>query len=226
MKKTTAIVIPARLESSRFPEKMLVKVTDQHCLIQRVEHWCKMVTEHVYVATDSKKIAALFPDNAIMTSRDCLNGTERVAEAALQLTDYKNFINVQGDMIDPPIGILDDIDTMLSYYDVATVVTEMDDKSRADPNTVKCINNGEEANWFLRAPLDYGDWHLGVYGYRRRALVQYKEFDKHEPEFIESLEQLRWLTNSKKIGITWSEELCGEINTPEDLENWQLTHQN
>ena len=79
----TAVIIPARLESTRFPEKMLVQVDKQHTLIQRVHHWCCCFhdKEDVYVATDSKRVAMLFPDQSILTSPDCVNGTSRVADA-------------------------------------------------------------------------------------------------------------------------------------------------
>ena len=69
----TAIVIPARLESTRYPEKMIAQVTKEHCLIQRVHHWCCCwhPQEDVFIATDSKRIASLFPkDKAISLSSD------------------------------------------------------------------------------------------------------------------------------------------------------------
>lgn len=225
MNDNTAIVIPARLESTRFPEKMLAQVTDEHCLIQRVEHWCKCATSHVYVATDSKKIASLFPNNHIMTNDTCINGTERVAEAALdsKLAFYDKIINVQGDMIDPPISVFDDIEKLLDYNNVVTVIAPMDDEDRMDPNTVKCIHNGYYAHWFCRAPLDYGDWHIGIYGYTKAALRQYDHLNIQRPELSESLEQLRWYENNfEKIAITYcTDDNIGEINTPEDLKNWK-----
>ena len=224
MKDSTAIVIPARIESTRFPEKMLAKVTNEHCLIQRVEHWCKCVTSHVYVATDSKKIANLFPNNHIMTTDTCMNGTERVAEAALKLPFYDKFINVQGDMIDPPISVFEDIEKSLDINNVVTVITAMDDEERNDPNTVKCIHNGFYAHWFCRAPLNYGDWHIGVYGYTKSSLLQYPYLNIARPELSESLEQLRWYENNfEKIAITYcvDDENIGEINTPEDLIKWK-----
>jgi len=217
----TAIVIPARLESTRFPEKMLVPVTDMHCLIQRVEHWCKMVTENVFVATDSKKIAALFPDNHIMTSEEAENGTDRVAEAMEQLPFFDKFINVQGDLIDPPIHSFHDIEKRLDHNRVVTVCSNMDKTDQLDPNSVKCINNNYFANWFLRAPVQYGDWHLGIYGYTRAALGAYKYLNVYESEMIESLEQLRWLSNGFDIGVIFTDEPAAEINTEEDLIKWK-----
>jgi 3-deoxy-manno-octulosonate cytidylyltransferase (CMP-KDO synthetase) len=222
----TAVVIPARLESTRFPEKMLAKVTKEHSLIQRVHHWCCCFhdKEDVYVATDSKKIASLFPGKAIMTSQDCVNGTDRVAEAAREL-DYDNFINVQGDMVDVP-HVFDMLIGRLLNYDVATVYTHMNDKQRQDPNSVKLVHNLMTAQWFARGITGYGDWHLGVYAYKKSALMAYNHLTVYEPEMAESLEQLRWLQNGYQIGVVHTSDPCAEINTKEDLLNWQLTHQN
>ena len=222
----TAVVIPARLESTRFPEKMLAKVTKEHSLIQRVHHWCCCFhdKEDVYVATDSKKIASLFPGKAIMTSSDCVNGTDRVAEAANEL-DYDNFINVQGDMVDVP-HVFDMLIGRLLNYDVATVYTHMNDKQRQDPNSVKLVHNLMTAQWFARGITGYGDWHLGIYAYKKSALMAYNHLTVYEPEMAESLEQLRWLQNGYQIGVVHTSDPCAEINTKEDLLNWQLTHQN
>ena len=221
-----AVVIPARLESTRFPEKMLAKVTKEHSLIQRVHHWCCCYhdKEDVYVATDSKKIASLFPGKAIMTNPDCVNGTARVAEAAQQL-DYDYFINVQGDMIDVPV-VFDMLIGRLLNYDVATVYTDMNDKQRQDPNSVKLVHNLMTAQWFARGITGYGDWHLGIYGYKKSALMAYNHLTVYEPEMAESLEQLRWLQNGYQIGVVHTSDPCAEINTKEDLLSWQLTHQN
>ena len=222
----TAVVIPARLESTRFPEKMLVKVTKEHNLIQRVHHWCCCFhnTEDVYVATDSKRIAALFPNQAIMTSQDCANGTARVAEAAKQL-DYDNFINVQGDMIDVPV-VFDMLIGRLLNYDVATVYTHFNDEQRQDPNSVKMVHNLMTAQWFARGITGYGDWHLGIYAYKKSALMAYNYLAVYEPEMYESLEQLRWLQNGYQIGVVHTDSPGAEINTKEDLQRWQSTQQN
>lgn len=222
----TAIIIPARLESTRFPEKMLAKVTKDHSLIQRVHHWCCCFNarEDVYVATDSKKIASLFPGKAIMTSSDCVNGTARVAEAAKDL-DYDNIINVQGDMIDVP-PVFDMLISRLLNYDVATVYTHFNDKQRQDPNSVKMVHNLMTAQWFARGITGYGDWHLGIYAYKKSALMAYNYLTVYEPEMVESLEQLRWLQNGYQIGVVHTSDATAEINTKEDLQRWQSTHQN
>lgn len=221
----TAVIIPARLESTRFPEKMLAKVDNSMNLIQRVHHWCCCFhdKEDVYVATDSKRIAHLFPKQAIMTSSDCPNGTARVAEAAREL-DYDNFINVQGDMIDVP-PVFDMLISRLLNYNVATVYTNFNDKQRQDPNSVKMVHNLMTAQWFARGITGYGDWHLGIYAYKKSALMAYNYLTVYEPELYESLEQLRWIQNGYQIGVVHTNTPGAEINTREDLKNWQLTHE-
>ena len=222
----TAVIIPARLESTRFPEKMLAKVDKTMNLIQRVHHWCCCFhdKEDVYVATDSKRVAALFPNQSIMTSPDCPNGTARIAEAAKDL-DYDNIINVQGDMIDVP-PVFDMLISRLLNYDVATVYTHFDDEQRQDPNSVKMVHNLMTAQWFARGITGYGDWHLGIYAYKKSALMAYNYLTVYEPEMHESLEQLRWLQNGYQIGVVHTDSSCAEINTKEDLQRWQSTHQN
>lgn len=231
----TAVVIPARLGSTRFPNKMLLKVepaTDNfvgRTLIERVFYQVSHVWpyEDIYVATDSQEIADLFPDNAIMTSVDCENGTARIAEAAIQLPDYDNFINVQGDLVDVPLLSIHSMRQALeSGLDLVTVCAPMNEQDQSDPNTVKCINTLFNAHWFCRAALPYGMWHIGMYGYSRDTLLQYPSLKQYAEEKKESLEQLRWLQNDYKMTITFTTDTVNEINTPEDLAKWQQTHQN
>lgn len=225
-----AIVIPARIESTRYPEKMLARVTKEHCLIQRVHHWCCCwhPQEDVYVATDSKRIASLFPKGkAIMTSPECSNGTERVAEAADHplLDGYDAIINVQGDMIDVP-PVIEDLKNGLQNYPVVTVWSDISDDDRFNPNSVKVIRSPSHAIWFGRGHTGYGDHHYGIYAYTKWALAAYRKLPVYDGELEESLEQLRWIYNNIEIGMVYTDQPAAEINSPEDLENWQLTHQN
>ena len=223
-----AVVIPARLQSTRFPQKMLKEVTPGVPLIKHVYNQvCKMWSEDdVYVATDSQEILDMFGDKGILTDENCANGTARVAEASNYLTDYNYFINVQGDMIDIPEDALDLIAEKLRHNrDVVTICTEMDEIDQLNPSVVKCINNGKQAHWFGRSSVPYGDWHLGIYGYKRNALHLYPVLRKYAEEDIESLEQLRWIQNNVNVTITYTSYKAAEINTPEDLIKWQQTRQ-
>lgn len=223
----TCIVIPARLGSTRFPEKMLAKVEGDVTLIEYVYNQCQQAhnSSDVFVLTDSVKIAKLFPpEKVIMTSEDCENGTARVASVIDKLP-YMNIINVQGDMIKFPREIIKEIRAKMltEDIDVITVCKEMDSLDQMNPNTVKCINNGEYAHWFCRAAVEYGDWHLGIYGYSKKALAMYPYLSRYAEEHVESLEQLRWVQNNVKVTITYTYGDAAEINSPEDLKEWQST---
>ena len=210
----TAIVIPARLASTRFPNKMLCDVGGQ-TLIRRVYEQCLSTGFDVYVATDSEDIAAEV-SNALLVY-DSENGTARIAKAIDQMSHYDAIINVQGDMVKVPVEDVKKLPSLLNIYDVATLKHPMADGQRHDPNTVKVISSGTEAHWFCRAPLKYGDWHYGIYAYRMDALKKYQTLTVYPEENIESLEQLRWIQNGYTIGII-DAGVAAEINTPEDLE--------
>ncbi len=219
---TTAILIPARLASTRFPKKMLANLNGRP-LIQRVFESCWNSGYDTYVLTDSQEIADILPTNrVIMTREDHENGTSRCMEVIDEVLQYDRYINVQGDMPDVTAEMLMKIDIELkTYSDVATAYSIMDFNDRQNPNVVKMIHNRGRAHWFLRAPLSYGDRHLGIYGYNRIAKSYYTASKKYVEEDIEKLEQLRWIQNGIKIGVVEVEFNGVEINTPEDLELWE-----
>ena len=221
---TTAILIPARLNSTRFPKKMLAELNGRP-LIQRVFESCWNAGYETYVLTDSQEIADVLPSKrTIMTSPDHENGTSRCMEVIDEVLQYDRYINVQGDMPDVTAEMLMKIDIELkSFSDVATAYSTMDFNDRQNPNVVKMIHNRGRAHWFLRAPLEYGDRHLGIYGYNRIAKSYYNVSKKFVEEDIEKLEQLRWIQNGIKIGVVEVEFDGIEINTPEDLELWEKT---
>jgi 3-deoxy-manno-octulosonate cytidylyltransferase (CMP-KDO synthetase) len=82
------------------------------------------------------------------------------------------------------------------------------------------IHSRGRAHWFLRASLEYGDHHLGVYGYNRESKIVYTTSTKFPEEDIEKLEQLRWIQNGQKIGVVEVEFDGIEINSPEDVVKW------
>lgn len=216
--KSLAILIPARLQSTRFPGKMLSKLNDK-TLVETVFEKCQETDIPTYVLTDDEMIRDVIGKQCIVT-KEADNGTERCALSSEYL-NYEHFINVQGDMPDISKDIIFSIRDYLEDKDVVTAYTEMSTEQRKDPNSVKIIHNGKYANWFCRASLDYGDHHLGIYGYSNRALQLYQTLKKHKEEEIEKLEQLRWLQNGFKIGVTKVNFEGIEINTKEDLEKWK-----
>jgi len=218
---TTAILIPARYGSTRFPGKPLVPLNNIP-MIRRVYERARTSGLDTYVLTDDVRISNMFgTNNCILDDQDYLNGTERCAGALSQplLEHYTHFINVQGDMPDITVRIIETVEYGLKYADVVTVHTEMEPELKSDPNTVKMVLGKNEALWFGRG-FTYGEHHLGIYGYSREALERYPTLSITAEESIEQLEQLRWLKNGCKIG-THPVYFNGiEINSPEDAEEW------
>jgi len=229
-------VIPARYASTRLPGKPLVQLAGQP-MIQRVYARAKLAqTVHrVIVATDDARIVKAvesFGGEARMTRPDHRTGTERVAEvAAHEPGDV--FVNVQGDepLLDPAAvdtavsALLSDSGTSVST--VATAIKIPADIM--DPNVCKVVLDFDEnALYFSRAPIP---WvrdtaaklqirhlkHLGLYVFRRDALLEYPTLPQGELERIEQLEQLRWLENGWKIRVAEVEHDAVSVDVPEDV---------
>lgn len=220
--KSTAILIPARYGSTRYPGKPLALLNGRP-MIQRVYEACWNAGFDTYVLTDDQRVAEAIPfKHVYMDKEDYENGTERCAGAVLskQFDDYDQFINVQGDMPDVTTEILQKIVVGLQFSDVTTVYTDMPIELQNDPNTVKLVRTRDRCLWFARGITGYGDWHLGVYGYTKKALEAYLHLNISKEERIERLEQLRWLKNDWQIGCHRVQFNGIEINTPEDVKTW------
>ena len=217
----TAILIPARLASKRFPDKML-HILDGKPLIQRVFNACRETDFDVYVVTDSKRIASLVP-NHIMTG-SASNGTERCAMAACNLS-YDYYVNVQGDMPDITAEMIYTVANNLKHHSITTLYTDMTEEEQNKPSSVKMVRAGDQALWFGRGMTGYGDWHLGVYGYRSNVLALYPSLVVTKEEQVEKLEQLRWLKAGWDIGCARVDFNGVEINTQEDIHLWNYKNE-
>jgi len=226
---STAILIPARYGSTRYPGKPLAKL-DGVPMIRRVYDACTASKIPTYVLTDNQDIYNVIGADCLLDHREYENGTERCAGAVAKfdvLDQYKNFINVQGDMPDVTVEMIEKCVESLSYnYSVSTVYTDMPEEMQNDPNSVKMIHAyPNQALWFGRGLTGYGEWHLGVYGYKRNALVAYPNLKVTQEETVEQLEQLRWLKSGWKIGAQSVYFNGVEINTPEDVATWHKNYQ-
>ena len=218
----TAILIPARYGSTRFQGKPLCML-DGVPMIKRVYDACVASKMPTYVLTDNQDIYNVIGANCLLDHREYENGTERCAGAIAKfdvLDQYKNFINVQGDMPDVTLGMIQKALWHLKNYSVTTVFTDMPEDKQNDPNSVKMVRGADQALWFGRGMTGYGDWHLGVYGYRRNALEMYTNLPVEREEEVEKLEQLRWLKNGWQVGCLSVYYNGVEINTPEDVNEW------
>jgi len=225
MAMTPAILIPARYGSTRYPGKPLAML-DGVPMIKRVYDACVASKIPTYVLTDDVRIASVFQNTSvIIDDTDYANGTERCAGAINldYMKKYDQFINVQGDMPDVTVEMIEKCIGQLSYNSaVSTVYTHMPKEMQDDPNSVKMITAyPSKALWFGRGLTGYGDWHLGVYGYKRHALVAYPSLKVTQEETVEQLEQLRWLKSGWQIGCSSVYFNGVEINSPEDVEAWQ-----
>lgn len=244
---TSIVIIPARYDSTRFPGKPLYPLKGvpviQH-VYENAKRACR--ADDVIVATDSETIferVLAFGGKAVMTDKTHPSGTDRIAEVAASM-DYDIIVNVQGDeplvrpeMIDGVIAVLDD-----NNASIGTLVKKIENTDEiSDPNVVKVVFDKEGfALYFSRAPIPYyrDEWktlgtvsritipdsrfaiykHIGIYSYRREALLMLAEIEPTNLEKIERLEQLRALENGMKIKVKeTSFETCG-VDTPEDIE--------
>ena len=216
---STAILIPARYGSTRFPGKPLAML-DGVPMIRRVYDACIASELPTYVLTDDMRIFELFgPNNCWIDQDEYANGTERCAGAIKNnfFKHYDYFINVQGDMPDVTPEMIYRVDEIV-HQGVATLWTNMSKELQTDPNCVKVVHDNVKAHWFGRG-LTLGDQHLGVYGYTREMLEKYgTRQDKYENH--EGLEQLRWIANGHKVYLRKVDFNGIEINTPEDVEKW------
>jgi 3-deoxy-manno-octulosonate cytidylyltransferase (CMP-KDO synthetase) len=220
----TAILIPARYGSTRLPGKPLAML-DGVPMIKRVYDACSASGIPTYVLTDDVRIASVFQDTSvIIDDTNYANGTERCAGAINidYMQKYDRFINVQGDMPDVTVEMIETTQKQLNRYKVSTVCTMMPEEEQNNPNSVKLVRGNGKCLWFGRGMTGYGDWHLGIYGYRREALESYPNLIGTREEQVEQLEQLRWLKNGWQIGCSSVQFNGVEINTPEDVAKWKI----
>jgi 3-deoxy-manno-octulosonate cytidylyltransferase (CMP-KDO synthetase) len=242
-----ACIIPARYASSRFPGKPLAIIGNKP-MIQRVYEQASKLLDHVYVATDDKRIYQTvlnFGGKAVMTSPDHQSGTDRCAEAVTKIIGETGkiidiVINIQGDepFIEPEqIALLMKCFTG-KRIQIATLVSRIESlEDIFNPNETKVVLNSEgDAMYFSRAAIPFirdaekSDWlkkhiyykHIGLYAYRTETLKKITLLARSPLEISESLEQNRWIENGFRIrtAVTFGENMC--IDTPEDLEKANL----
>jgi 3-deoxy-manno-octulosonate cytidylyltransferase (CMP-KDO synthetase) len=230
-------VIPARHGSTRFPGKPLAPIAGkpmiQH-VVERVRRARRI--SRVVVATDESAIVDAvrgFGGEAILTRKDHPTGTDRVAEVAVHLP-AAIYVNVQGDepLIDP--GTVDAVVSAVTEDDSVRAATPCTPITHAgdimDPNVVKVVRDFDgNALYFSRAPVPWvrdraqsvaaRHWkHLGLYAFRREALLEFPTLPPGELEQLEQLEQLRWLENGFSIRVVETDYDAVSVDVPADIE--------
>ncbi|MFA7576960.1 MAG: 3-deoxy-manno-octulosonate cytidylyltransferase [Candidatus Muiribacteriota bacterium] len=226
-------IIPARIASTRLPEKPLKKLGDK-----TIVEWVYLnssksqLLNELVVATDSEIICEhvkSFGGKAILTSDKHTNGTERVGEAA-QILKCDVAVNIQGD---EPFMRADMIDKAVEpflngFKGISTLKTKIvKEDDLKNPAICKVITDSENnAIYFSRLPIPYvrdNDIkpvyykHIGLYAYDVETLDKMVKMPEVEIETAEKLEQLRALYNGIKIRLGETDYRGVEINTPEDL---------
>jgi len=228
-------VIPARFASTRFPGKPLADI-DGRPMIEHVYRRAEAspVVSRVIVATDDLRIAATVADfggNVTLTRSDHVSGTDRLAEVATTL-DCDVIVNIQGDepLLDPRAIA----EVVKPFSDPTVVMTTLyrrihDVSELQNPNVVKVVlDRAGFAMYFSRAPVPHardprGGWpplyrHIGVYGYRRSALLVVASLEPTPLERTEALEQLRALEHGIRIKAVETAYDSIGVDTPADLE--------
>jgi len=235
----TICIIPARLHSTRFPQKLLATAGGKTILQRTYECAlkCKNIDD-LWVATDHSQIAEhvqKFGGKIIWTSESCRNGTERIAEALQKepsLQQAKIVINLQGDHPCTAPSTIDQIARVLAEDVEAAVSTAVRPiRSREDylsPHVVKCVFDCRgRALYFSRSPIPYSKkefdvpaafQHIGIYGYRTNFLMKIGSLQDTGLQRSEDLEQLRFLELGYEIAVAVVEDEALGIDTPQDLE--------
>lgn len=229
------IVIPARLASTRLPDKVLADLAGKP-VVQHV--WERAVAAgpaSVSIATDSERIASVcegFGADVEMTRADHHSGSDRIAEvAARRGWRRERIVNVQGDEPFIPVAAIRQVADLLEAEadaDIATLCVPIDDTEHfLDPNCVKVVCDARGfALLFSRAPIPHPRRetglpplrHVGIYGYRADSLARMVGEPPCELETAESLEQLRALWLGMRIRVAVADEAPPPgIDTEADL---------
>ncbi len=235
-------VIPARFASTRLMGKPLADIGGKPMIQHTYESALKSkLISKIIIAVDDDKVAQVaksFGAEAVMTPKNIATGSDRIAYVVKNIKDAKIIVNIQGDepfingtMIDQAIEPLV-FDQSVNVSTLAKRITDLQEfKSPSIPKVVFDYNNF--ALYFSRSPIPYvrdaksnaeriihGEIykHIGLYVYRKEALLKFTSLSPTDLELTEKLEQLRMLENGFKIKIVVTEFDNLAVDTPEDLE--------
>ena len=236
---TTAVIIPARYESTRFPGKPLALINGKP-MIEWVVNAAKgaKLPNKIIVATEDKRIFDFVKNSlgveAVMTSKDHKCGTDRICEVVKNHPDIKYIVNLQGDEPLIPSSYIDKVLQPLlnKSTSMASLVTPLtDSKDLINPNIVKVVFDKDRyALYFSRSQIPHKREnerenikdipyyrHLGIYSYTREMVLQFNILPQSPLEIAEQLEQLRMLENGIKIKLEVVPKAYPAVDTPEDI---------
>ncbi len=234
----TIALIPARYAASRFPGKMMAVLAGKTVIWRTYESALQTgVFDEVMVVTDSEIIYNEIVSNggkAIMSKREHESGSDRIAEAVENMLDVEIVVNVQGDT---PFTQKEPLEKLLKVFEgeegkkvqVASLMQELKDwKDIEDPNFVKvAVDRNFNSLFFSRSVIPYPRdkavnttyyEHIGIYAFRREALLLFTKTPMTPLEAAEKVECLRYLEMGIPLKMVVTDYMGVEIDTPEDLE--------
>lgn len=228
------IIIPARLNSTRFENKILAKFGEVPMFIKTAQNCTK--ADKVVIACDDEKVAQIaqnFGFKAVLTDINHKSGTDRINEAAtkLNLNENEIIINVQAD---EPFFELENISNfkhlatkaLENGFFMASCYKLVDKNEALDPNLVKVvIDDFSKALYFSRSLIPFDrdickeyKAHIGIYAFNTKTLREFCTLPNSSLEDIEKLEQLRALQNGKKIAMFEVKSSSFGIDTLQDYQ--------
>lgn len=234
----TVVLIPARLGSTRLPDKPLAEIAGVPMIVHVWRRACQAGVGPVVVACAEPAIAAAVEAHggeSVLTDPDLPSGTDRIFQALGRIDPERRFarvINLQGDLptLDPRAirDVLEPLEELGTDMGTLAVATE-DPLEKADPNVVKAIIAFDPARprlgralYFTRATAPSGDGpvyhHIGIYAFSRDALDRFATLPPSPLERRERLEQLRALEAGLSIGMALVDTHPLGVDTPADLE--------
>jgi len=226
-------MIPARYAATRFPAKLMQLLGDKTVILHTYNNTVATgLFDEVMVVTDSEIIYNEIVNNggrAVMSIKEHESGSDRIAEAVSDI-EVDIVVNVQGD---EPFVQKDPLENLLAVFSdnnvqVASLMQVLtDEKFIADPNYVKvAVDKNFNALLFSRSPIPYHRdknitpvyyEHIGVYAFRKQALLNFTAWQVTPLEAAEKIECLRYLENGVPLKMVVTQYMGIEIDTPEDL---------
>ena len=226
-------MIPARYAATRFPAKLMQMLGDKTVILHTYDNTVATnLFDEVMVVTDSEIIFNEIINNggkAVMSIKEHQSGSDRIAEA-IEKIEVDIVVNVQGD---EPFVQKEPLEKLLEVFadekvEVASLMQELkEEKFIADPNYVKVVvDKNMNALFFSRSPIPYHRdenttpvyyEHIGVYAFRKQALLNFTTWPITPLEAAEKIECMRYLENAVPLKMVLTQYMGIEIDTPEDL---------
>ena len=231
-KKKNIILIPARLDSSRLPNKLLLNIDNKSIIQHTYENSKNSKYAHKsLILVDSQKLynhCKKFTDDVMITSDKHNSGTERIIEFLHKNEKFENIVNVQGDEPFLSSDLIDKLFLELNNGEGIVTFGFFSENTNFQNNNseVKIVlDKNSHAIYFSRSDIPYDRdknnnnrklIHIGLYGYKSAELILFDSYKNNVLENIEKLEQLRFVENNKKIKVLITDDKTIGIDTIND----------